>query len=155
MNTQQQLQFKQQLKSVCISLLEQRLEGALDAMKNAQESANNEDKSTVGDKHETTRAMSHLDNEMNAKQMEEARHDLTLLHTIDVSKIYSKAERGAVIVCKHAMFFISAGLGTQTVDDQKIIFISTKAPLAIHFNGKKAGEHFLYNKVEFEIVEVF
>lgn len=151
----QKLQFKYKLKQHGIAMLMQRLETALLAMQNAQDSANNDNKSTVGDKHETTRAMGHLDNEMNARQMEEAQHELAFLNSITVSEIYMQATIGAVVVCRHAMFFIASGIGTQQVAKEKIIFISPKAPLSMQLLTKRKGERFTFNGVDFIIEEVF
>lgn len=147
--------YKQQLKAACIELLHERLQVILDAMEQSQQSANNEDKSSAGDKHETSRAMSQLDNEMQAKQLEEVRHELQLIEPIDVSKTYGKGRTGAVVVCKHNTFFVAAGLGAQTLTGQKVVFISPHAPLALLFKDKKKGDLFLFNKVEYSVVDVF
>lgn len=151
----EQIAFKQLLKEVGIELINQRLQVVLDAMQQSQESANSEDKSSAGDKHETSRAMSQLDNEMNAKQLEEVKHEMQLLQPVDVSKTYVKGRTGAVVVCKHNMFFVAVGLGTQTINGQKIVFISPHAPLALKFKEKKAGDKFLFNGIDYSIVDVF
>ena len=68
-------ELKKLLIAHCTALLVQRITVSETAMKNAQESANSEDKSSAGDKYETSRAMGHLDRDMNAKQLLVAKQD--------------------------------------------------------------------------------
>ncbi len=63
----EKLQFKEKLKDEAISIVQNRINSAATAMANAQESANSNDKSSAGDKYETSRAMGQLDRDMNAK----------------------------------------------------------------------------------------
>jgi transcription elongation GreA/GreB family factor len=151
----EKIAFKESLKSFCITALTKRVDTILEAMKSSQESANNETKSSAGDKHETGRAMSQLENEMNGKQLLEINTELNAVQQVDVSKINLQAINGSVIQCKHATFFILAGIGVQTVDTNKVVFLSPKAPLALRLKEAKPGEKFDFNKIKFEVLEVF
>ena len=61
MTDHQKLSFKAfKLKNFALDLIGQRMTTAKEAMQQAQESANSEEKSSAGDKYETGRAMGHL-----------------------------------------------------------------------------------------------
>ena len=61
------MSIKNKLLQHCKELIEARLKNAEDAMNRAQESANDNEKSSAGDKFETGRAMGHLEKEMYAR----------------------------------------------------------------------------------------
>lgn len=154
-NIKEKIEFKENLKTFCTVALTKRVDTILEAMKSSQESANNETKSSAGDKHETGRAMSQLENEMNGKQLLEINTELNAVNQVDVSKINHKAIIGSVVVCKHATFFILTGIGVQTINNNKVVFLSPKSPLALKLKEARSGEKFDFNKIKFEVLEVF
>ena len=64
-------QLKEQLWVQCQKIVEHRLATAQQAMDAAQQSANQEEKSSAGDKYETGRAMAQLERDKAATQVEE------------------------------------------------------------------------------------
>src|SRR5688500_18905247 len=126
---EEKITFKNKLKQFAVAVIEQRAAASKQAMDRAQEAANNEGKSSAGDKYETARAMGHLEKDMHARQLAEHLKDLGLLHGIDVHTICKTVTAGAFIQCEQAGFFIAAGLGKQVVNEQPIIFLSPQAPL--------------------------
>jgi len=149
------LLFKQRLKSACAEILQQRIITATQAMQQAQESANSDEKSSAGDKHETGRAMGQIDRDMNARQLEEAKRELEIIHGISTESLHQKAGSGSVVVCADFTFFISLGLGTTSIDEKKIVFLSPSAPIAKLISGKMKGETFSMNGKVMEIKDVF
>jgi len=155
LSSEQKLRWKKQLKTACIDILQQRIETAEEAMMQAQDAANNEEKSSVGDKYETSRAMGHLDSEMNAKQLEEANRELAILNSLSVNNLHTTVTNGTVVICNDYIFFIALGLGTTVIDGRSIILLSPQAPVATLLNGKKASDSFFFNTKGVEIVDVF
>jgi transcription elongation GreA/GreB family factor len=149
------LQFKQDIKDTCRSMLMQRIATAQTAMQQAQESANTEDKSSAGDKHETSRAMSQIESEMNAKQLAQAQRDLEALEKLNTSIIHEKILPGAVVVGGEQTFFIGCGLGIVAVDDKQVIALSPQAPLATQLMNKKKGDKFPFKGKQVMIEQVF
>ena len=149
------LTWKQKLIHLCINLLELRIQHAELAMEQAQESANSSDKSSAGDKFETSRAMGHLERDMNAKQAAEAIRDLGFIKSIQIDKIYSDVTLGAIAICNGQCFFVSTGLGPHKLNDTEVVFLSQKAPFAVALISKKAGDSFSFNGKDFNITEVF
>ncbi|MFI5149247.1 MAG: hypothetical protein ACHQRM_05900 [Bacteroidia bacterium] len=155
MTKPKQVQIRQELFSLCEQMLLQRIETSSLAMKSAQESANSDDKSSAGDKYETGRAVGQRETEMHAVNLKQYQQDLAFFRTIDPDIIHTQAGLGAVVQCKDFHFFISLGLGAAQHAIGKVYMLSTQAPLAAALKGKKAGESFLMNGKQLEIVEVF
>src|ERR1700761_3965133 len=94
---QEKLAFKQRLKQWGLDLIGQRIATANESMDAAQQAANNEEKSSAGDKYETGRAMGHLQKDMHARQLAESMKELAALHALSVESIYSTARTGAFV----------------------------------------------------------
>ncbi|KAA2239819.1 hypothetical protein F0L74_26905 [Chitinophaga agrisoli] len=155
MTSQEMIDFKTSLKKTGASIIRERIAAAKQAIDNAQEAANSEEKSSAGDKYETGRAMGHLQKDMFAKQQAENTKELEQLLKVNTDIVYTTVQTGAFIRCSGYSFFIAAGLGKQLVDGQPVFFLSPQAPLAGLLFGKKKGGHFLFNKMETEILEVY
>jgi transcription elongation GreA/GreB family factor len=155
MNQQEKIAFKNKLKQFCHHRINERIAGAKAAIENAQEAANSEHKSSAGDKYETGRAMGHLERDMHTKQVSENLKELSTLHAVNTNAIYNAVAVGALVQCANISFFIAVGLGKQVIDSETIVFLSPNAPLAKLLMHKKAGEHFLFNKANIPIKEIY
>ncbi|GGH60887.1 transcription elongation GreA/GreB family factor [Filimonas zeae] len=155
MTKEAQLAFKQQLKQFAEQQLQQRITVIREKMEAAQQSANNEEKSSAGDKYETSRAMNHLEKEMHGKQLAENLKELSLLYEISVSSLHDKVIPGTVVQCKAVCFFIAAGLGKQTIANTLVIFLSPHAPLAAQLRQKQVGDTWEFNKQLLTIEAIF
>ena len=145
MTTAEQIAFKHQLKQFCQSAIEKRIAVAQDAMQNSQESANNEEKSSAGDKYETARAMGHLQKDMHARQIAEYTKELAALYKVNTGSIYETIQPGSFFETDTGSFFIAAGLGKQIMDGRTILFLSASAPLALALKNKKTGDDFIFS----------
>jgi transcription elongation GreA/GreB family factor len=141
----QQLLSKNRLKQFCEQVINQRIAATKEAMDNAQSAANNEEKSSAGDKYETSRAMNHLEKDMHAKQLMNHLQELSALSTVNVQNNYTSPVKGAVIKCQHISFFIAAGLGKQIIDKVPVVFLSPTSPLAKSMTNKKIGDVIIFN----------
>ena len=139
-------ELKMKLLGHCKAVLMQRIEAAKLAMNQAQEAANSEGKSSAGDKYETSRAMSHLEKDMYARQLQQTRYELSMLLDTDCSRIHSEAGKGSVIECTETTFFIAAGIGKVECDNQLVIVLSPLAPMGKLLSGKKEGDQVNFNK---------
>ncbi|WP_440133927.1 hypothetical protein [Chitinophaga sancti] len=155
MTSQEMIAFKATLKQTGSDLINKRIDLAKQMIASAQEAANSEEKSSAGDKYETGRAMGHLEKDMHARQQEENKSELDRLQKVNTGKIYTSAQPGAFIRCKEQSFFIAAGLGKQTINEETIFFLSPLSPIAKLLQGKKEGDTFLFNKEERTILSLF
>lgn len=146
---------KKTLFEACKNMLLVRIADGEKAMLDAQEAANSEGKSSMGDKYETGRAMSQLARDMSAKQVFENKQELINLLKLENTKTDKTIIHGSVVIAYGKMFYIAVGLGVIDLNDLKITVLSPKAPLAKLMLGKKAGEQFELNNKMFLIEYIF
>ena len=120
------------------------------ALKNAQEAANQETKSSAGDKYETGRAMMHLEKEKLAGQMTEVLKMKKALDLINADKVCNQVELGALVATAQAQYYISASVGKIEVNGQTVFAISPAAPIGQQLLSKKVGDsiHFAGKTME-------
>jgi len=155
MDNTQKLAFKATLKQFGLDLIAQRIAAARQAADQAQQAANQEEKSSAGDKYETGRAMGHLQKEMHARQQAEHEREHAALLRVRTDALCTQPLPGAFIQCRDIAFFIAAGLGKQSVDGQTILFLSPAAPLAKTLHDKKTGDEFTFNGRTLRIEDLF
>jgi hypothetical protein len=136
---------KSLLKEYCIAIIQERMDGLQKAMKESQDAANNETKSSSGDKYETTRALNQLDKDMYARQLVDNSRELAAIMETDCDEVKFVAEPGSYVQCPTGNFFVLAGLGKITFDGTELYVISPNAPLARSMAGKGKGDSFNFN----------
>ena len=151
----EKLAYKHALKQACLKIIFERIANIEQAMLEARESANSEEKSSAGDKYETSRAMGHLAQEMQSKQLEETKQELDLINRLSDDRLTSEAITGSVVICNDFIFYISLGLGHAFVGAQKVTLLSPKATIATLLFQKRAGESFNFNLKQIQILDVF
>ena len=133
--------FKIRLFEHCKNEIERRIANFEYAMMDAQASANSEDKSSAGDKYETGRAMSQIARDMNAKQLQTAKRELSNLLLINPAAAYIKAQKGALVqTSSNQIVFIANSIGVIDFDGYKIAVVSPEAPIAQALLNKCIGD---------------
>ena len=155
MTDPEKIAFKNTLKRWALDHIGQRITAAKRAMEQAQEAANSEEKSSAGDKYETGRAMGHLQKDMHARQLAESVKELATLHGVQTEPLCHEGRAGALLQAGDLAFFISAGLGKQSIDGQTVLFLSPQAPLAKLLEKKKPGDSVFFNQKDLVIRDVF
>lgn len=120
-----------------------------------QDAANNETKSSAGDKYETGRAMMQQEKDKFAHQLGQANYVLAQLKRINPEKVFDKIAFGTVVRTRLANYFIAISAGRVEVLGEKFYVISPQAPLAKELMGKQTGDTFVFNNQEIRITEVF
>lgn len=147
------LNFKETLLNDCKKVLNERLENANSAMQAAQEAANGEEKSSAGDKYETSRAMGHRDRDMYARQLVEAKNELQKLEKINLeSSEFIKT--GSLIEFGNNLYFIATGIGKIEILGRLVIIISKESPLSVNLIGKKINDEIFFNGKKLKIDNV-
>ena len=155
MNKIQKLAYKKMLFDNSVELLKQRIALSEALIKEAQLTANEEEKSSAGDKYETSRAMSHIQKEMYSKQLSANQNELVSLLTIDHTTLHTSIIPGTVIKCSDYTFFIAAGLGKLVQECETIFLISPLAPLSLVLSAKNVNDSFKFNNTDIIIKDLF
>ena len=123
-------------------------------IKKAQSSANEETKSSAGDKYETGRAMAQLEIEKNTKQLAEAEKLLGMLNNILAENTSSVIIPGSLIITDKGVFYIAISIGQITIDQNNYFIIAPDSPIGKTFMGKKNGDSIEWNKVTYSIKSI-
>jgi hypothetical protein len=155
MEDPEKIAFKTRLKRRALDGIGERITVARESIDQSQQAANQEEKSSAGDKYETGRAMGHLQKDMYSRQLAESIKELAALHAVNTDMLYPTAGAGAFIRGDGIAFFIAAGLGRQQAEGQTIFFLSPQAPLAKTLQNKKPGDTLTFNGSLVTILEIF
>lgn len=146
--------MKEKLLEKVKELIEGRMQTSYEAMEAAKNSANEEGKSSAGDKYETARAMGQLDREMNGRMYEQARQERLSLDKIDTETLFTKVAFGALVETTMGYFFVSIGAGIIELEAKKIMTISPQAPIGQLIMGKTATETFDFRGKTHKIIAI-
>lgn len=147
--------IKKSLLFQCAELIQDKIDVLQKMTTDIQDSANNETKSSVGDKYETGRAMMQQEKDKYNIQLNRAINVRNQLRRIDPEKKYDTVSFGAVVKTRLANYFISISAGRIEVEGQKFYVISPQAPLAQELMQKTSGDTFIFNDQEMKILEVY
>jgi hypothetical protein len=136
-------------------LLEERMQVAWNAMEAAQESANDQGKSSMGDKYETSRSMGQLDRNMHARQYEQVRLERLILERINQQEVSSRSAVGSLLETTAGWFFIAVSLGTIKIEDETVLAVSSSSPVGASLLGKEAGSKFEFMKKQHDILALY
>jgi transcription elongation GreA/GreB family factor len=145
-------------KSIVYSAVESKVKDRLielqSALNDALAATADDSKSTAGDKHETSRAMAHLEQEKLGLQYAEALKVQELLHRIDPKVKNEKVGLGSLVETSMGWLFLSVGLGQIELKDQKIFCLTPIAPLGKVLIGKKAGDEIDWQGKRIQVLSV-
>jgi hypothetical protein len=148
--TEKKVLLKQELHRMVLTRFEERIASLEASIRELQLSANDETKSSAGDKYETGRAMVHLEIEKLAQQLQASTMARRFVATVNVSEVADIVRPGAVVETTIGKFFFLVNAGDLTAAGNKFISISAESPLGkllwhqskgtqITLNGKLVG----------------
>ncbi len=152
---EQHIKVKKQLQDKCLEYVEQRIATARGAMEAAQNAANEEAKSSAGDKYETTRAMMQIERDRHAAQLAEALKLQNDLNQLNCEKIYDKAQAGSVVITNHSRFFLAISVGKLNLDSTEYMAVSLASPIGALLNQRRVGDSVQWQGKTIQIMDVF
>jgi len=111
-------------------------------------------KSTSGDKHETSRAMMHLQQEQLTAQLSEARLMMGKLVSLRDLAAPVKIAEGSLIVTDGPIFYLTIALGKLVIDTATIYALSAGSPLGKEFIGKSKNDQITLNEKTYLIKDI-
>lgn len=136
------MNLKKELLHACRHQIKAKVELLQQSMQEIQNAANEDTKSSAGDKFETGRAMMHLEKEKLARQLAEQLKLLEVLSQVDPTLSCKKGRLGALIQTSAGHYFLSVSLGKVIFDGQHYFALSVAAPLGQHLLKKQVGDQF-------------
>ena len=146
--------LKQRLLAECKRYVASRIETANQSMINAQQAANEEDKSSVGDKYETGRAMMQIERDKAAQQLDEAFKLKNIIDQISIEMVSEKIMLGSLVITNSKKIFISIGIGKLMLDDEEFLVVAPGSPLGKQLLGLKVNDETMFNKERLTILQI-
>lgn len=148
------LTLKHELYNQCLAYIALRMDTAQRAIQFAQASANEETKSSAGDKYETGRAMMQLEIEKNSIQLTEAMKLKQVLNQINPDEKADTVKLGSLVITDQANFYIAISAGMLTLDGKNYFSISPTSPVGAQLMNKKVRSSFTFNGKTYTIDNV-
>ena len=136
---------KNTLYTYCTDYVMERITRLKIEIKKTQYSANEETKSSAGDKYETGRAMAQLEIEKNTTQLREAERLQGMLQAIHKDLVSEIIIPGSLVTTSNGMFYISISIGLIEIDKTPYFIVAPDSPIGKLFMGKKVDDTVSWN----------
>jgi hypothetical protein len=146
--------LKCRLYDYCVQYADNKLKIISSAIKDARESANDDNKSSAGDKHETGRSMAQLEQEKLSFQLIEAEKLVQVMSHMERGKSSSLVSSGSLVFTDGGNYYISISAGKIPVDGETYFAVSLQSPIGLILAGLKAGDTFKFNDRTFSIKKI-
>jgi hypothetical protein len=127
------------------------LELLINSTKESRDTAN---KSSAGDKHETSRAKIQTEIDNYSRQLNLAINNLHVIEQLDNSKKYNLVTQGSLITTDNGIFFISIGIGKLEIKSNNYFIISLLSPVGSVMKGLSKNETFLFRGIKYSIKNI-
>lgn len=146
--------IKQELYRRCQDYLRERVRTAREAIADAQQAANDETKSSSGDKYETGRAMMQLEVEKNSVQLAESLRLQQALDQIDIKTQSDVVCPGSLVITDRGVYYIAISLGKVILQGETYFVIAATSPIGGQLMGLKAGDTMTFRGTAYVVREV-
>lgn len=147
-------ELKEALIQHCIDFIEEQINHVQTAINSAKESAQNESKSSAGDKHETGKSLMQLEQENNAQHLNKM---LNLKRVIPLLKSYENGNEisiGSLVNTSQGLYYLALGIGVAKVMDSTVFVISPTSPIGKILQDKSVGDEVQFNGKSIQITSV-
>ncbi len=118
-------------------------------------SRSSETKSSAGDKFETGRAMLHLEEQNNQRQLAQVLQLQQDLDRIDSSRRSTRVEGGSLVITNRGNYYLSVGLGKVTLGQDLYYCISLQSPIGANLVHKVVGDRVHFNGNAFQVEQIY
>lgn len=148
------INIKESLYHHCVQYVEERIARIRNEIDIHQADANEETKSSAGDKYETGRAMAQLEIERNSVQLREAEKLKSILHNMVLNNTSDVVVPGSLINTSKGVFYIAISTGAVTLNQQTYFIVSNDSPIGKLLLGKRTGQELEWRNETYKIVSV-
>ena len=138
----------------CHRHVDVRIATSRQAMDEAQSAANEETKSSVGDKYETGRSMMQLESQKAAMQLEEALKVKAALDRLPPESSGNTVTTGSLVITNTIKILIAVGIGRVKAGEEEVFVVAPASPIGKTLIGLSTGDSFEFNKQQFVIQQV-
>ena len=146
--------LKKKIITQVSTFLNEKLKDLNEMMNDLHQASKNETKSTVGDKHETSKAMMHLEQEKLGNQIKEIEVQIKEFNSINFTTLANSVLLGSLVETNKGYFFIASAIGKMQIDGKPIFVISNKSPLGLKLLGLNENESIEFNSTNYTVKHV-
>ncbi len=146
---------RKQLKQTVLNTIQNQINNIQLQITSLTHDAQNDAKSSAGDKHETGLAMMHLEQEkLNTKLLQLLNIQQTALK-LPETKLTKKVTIGSVVKTNKGIFYISVPLQMVHYQSLAVFCVSVHAPLTQQLLNKQIKDKITFNSISYEIIDIF
>ncbi len=138
----------------CLQVLVDKQIVLQEALAQATEAANQDSKSSAGDKHETGKAMMQLEQEKLGQQIQDIESQIEQTKKINPTIVHDTIKLGTLVTTNHGVFYVAIGLGKIEIAGTAYFAISPQSPIGLQMMGKKIGEGFEVNGRSYNLLRI-
>ena len=148
------MEIKEKLLQACRDFAQEKLNAIQNTLSELSDSVGSDSKSTAGDKHETSRAMLHLEQEKAGEQLQQAQDTLRAIDKINIQVSTAKITAGSLVKTNRGNFFIAISAGKITIDKVDYYAVSPKAPIAQKLIGLVKNDKVQFNGIDYSVEQI-
>lgn len=146
--------LKEDLLKQCVLFVNEKLDLIETIMSENRKALEQESKSSAGDKHETGRAMLHLEMEKASQQLEAAQQMKETLQRIHLNSVSKKIKLGSLITTDQGIYFLSISAGLLSIEGKSYYAISPSSPIGALLIGKEKGANIILGSKVIKILTI-
>ena len=148
------LKIKEELYKACKTFVVEKQSTLQHIMMSNQKALENESKSSAGDKHETGRAMLHLEMEKASQQIAVIENMQETLEKIDVNAVSDHVKLGSLILTDQGNYYLSISAGLIKLKNKDFYAVSVSSPIGKLLLGLKSGSVIYIAGKDIKILDV-
>jgi len=145
---------KDEILKVMNEILDTRISKANSTLEEMRRNRDLETKSSMGDKHETSRSQVQIEMSKLHTQLGQYVKQKRAIAQIDTDAQHQYVDFGSLVYANTGRYFISIGLGIVEVANEKIICISMASPIGQAIHRKRVGEKLSFRGKEIYIDQI-
>ena len=151
-------ELKDKLFSFAGEYCQKKIQEIETALMSLRQSIQEDSKSSMGDKYETSREMAQQEINRLLTQQQQVLGDIATLskvpRMVKTELSVDTAGLGSMVQVGEFLFLIAISLGLQKVEGQTYVMVSAGSPVGQELLGKKAGEKILFQGKQREILSI-
>lgn len=148
------MKTKKLICNVLISQIKEKIKNLELLIRSTTDSRDTANKSSAGDKHETSRAKIQTEIDNYSRQLELAINNLKIIEQIDSSKKYNIVAQGSLITTDKGVFLIAIGIGKLEIQSNTYFIISLLSPIGSLMKGMSKNETFSFREINYYIKNI-
>lgn len=146
---------RKQVKEAVLAQLQKQITSIKEQIASLTEDAQNDAKSSAGDKHETGLAMMHLEQEKLSAKLRDLVKSETIVLKLPEEKQIDKVTLGSIVKTNKGIFYVSIAIPALKVQNQIVVCISPSAPLMKLLLNKTSEDEITFNSITYKILEIY